>query len=66
MAKAPTAADRLRVFLEWGNLCDAHWCNRTWIAEMLCEECAQISLFDYLELAEREFYDALPVIVNVY
>src|SRR5262245_52912263 len=31
MARAPTAADRLRVFLDWGNVCDAPWWNRSWI-----------------------------------
>jgi len=57
MARASTAADRLRLFLEWGNVCDAPWANRSLIAGML----RQIPMAaDLLPPAARTFYEALP------
>jgi hypothetical protein len=57
MARASTAADRLRVFLEWGNVCDAPWANRSLIAGML----RQIpTAADLLPPAARTLYEALP------
>jgi hypothetical protein len=66
MARAPTAADRVRVFLDWGNLCDAPWWNRSSIADMLRQACAEISLPDLLNPADRRFYDLLPRVVEVW
>jgi hypothetical protein len=56
MARA-SGADRLRAFLEWGNVCDAPWANRSLIAGML----RQIPMAaDLLPPAARTFYEALP------
>ncbi len=66
MARAPTAADCVRVFLDWGNLCDAPWWNRSCIAAMLRQACARISLPDLLCPADRRFYESLPGIVEVW
>ena len=66
MARSPTAADRLRVFLDWGNVCDAPWWNRSSIADMLRQACAEVSMPDLLNPADRCFYDALPRVVQVW
>src|SRR5262245_50421149 len=63
---APTPADRLRVFFRWGCICDAPWMYRWWIAEALRSACAEVNMPDLLEPANRQFYNALPDIVEVW
>ncbi len=66
MARAPTPVDGLRIFLDWGNLCDAPWWNRSHFADSLRPARAQIDLADFLGPAERHFFDSLPDIVTVW
>jgi hypothetical protein len=66
MISAQEAADRMKVFLEWGNMCDAPWPWRSIIADMLRRACSEISLADVLPPDERSRYDALPDPVSVW
>lgn len=66
MCRAPTAADRLRVFLDWGCVCDAPWRERSNIAEFLRRALTEVALADFLGPAARSFYDALPEVVPVW
>lgn len=66
MCRAPTAADCLRVFLEWGDVCDAPWWERSNIAKSLRRALAEVALADFLDPAARSFYDALPEVVPVW
>jgi hypothetical protein len=56
MLRAPTPADQVRVFLDWGNACDAPWPYRGLIADLLRQACAEVSMPDLLEPADRQFY----------
>ena len=66
MLKAPSPADRVKVFLDWANICDAPWPWRSIIADILRLACAKVVLADLLELDERTFYDSLPDVVPVW
>jgi hypothetical protein len=63
---ARNAADRMRLFLEWGNMCDAPWPWRSVIADLLRKACSEISLAEILPRDARSFYDALPDPVSVW
>ena len=60
LARAPTAADCLRVFLEWGCVCDAPWWNRSLIADFLRRACVETELVDVLGPDALFFYSDLP------
>jgi hypothetical protein len=66
LARAPTATDALRIFLEWGCMLDAPWWERSNIAASLREAVAEVSLADFLGPPERRFYEALPQLVPVW
>jgi hypothetical protein len=66
MARAPTPAESLRTFLDFGDLCDAPWWNRSYLADELRQACAQVDLADFLGPAERRFFDSLPSVVTVW
>jgi hypothetical protein len=51
---------RLKIFLEYGNLCDAPWPYRSSIAEYLRQARTEIDLIEVLGPVERAFYEALP------
>jgi hypothetical protein len=60
------AADQIKVFLEWGNMCDAPWPCRSMIADILRRACSKISLAEVLSPEERGFFDPLPDLVSVF
>jgi hypothetical protein len=60
MQRARRGEDRIKLFLEWGNVCDAPWAQRSHFAEMLREACSQTSLAALLDEPELEFYRSLP------
>jgi hypothetical protein len=60
------AADQIKVFQEWGNMCDAPWPWRSIIADILRRACSKISLAEVLSPEERGFFDALPDLVSVF
>jgi hypothetical protein len=62
--RARTPAEIMRVFLEWGNVCDAPWWYRTHIAERLRWALSEINVADFLEPDARAFYDALPPVIS--
>jgi hypothetical protein len=66
MLRAPTRADAVKVFLEWGNVCDAPWAWRSLIADILRRSCAQFAIADALDSEARHFYDALPRLIPVW
>jgi hypothetical protein len=66
MRRAPTPADAIAAFLDWGNMCDAPWRWRSQIADILRGCCAKISLPSVLASDSRQFYDSLPDLVPVY
>jgi hypothetical protein len=66
MTSAPTSADVVRTFLEWGNSCDAPWWQHSHFASCLRHALREVALADYLEPPERAFYDALPASVPVW
>jgi hypothetical protein len=66
LCRASTPVDIIRVFLEWGNMCDAPWWQRTIIAERLRWALSEINVADFLACDARAFYDALPPIVSVW
>lgn len=57
---------RLRVFLQWGNACDAPWIDRTDIAQALRWALPQVDLETLLEPDEAAFYAALPASVSIW
>jgi hypothetical protein len=65
MWRAPTAVDRLRIFLEWGNMCDAPWACRSAIADAL-RGIPRACLAELLESDAHGFYDSLPELVPVW
>jgi len=66
LCRSPTPADIIRVFLEWGNMCDAPWWQRSEFADQLRWAIRKVTLADYLEPSARTFYDALPEIIPVW
>ena len=66
MLRAPTRADAVKVFLEWGNVCDAPWAWRSLIADILRRSCAQAAIADALDSEARHFYDSLPRLIPVW
>jgi hypothetical protein len=48
LLRAPTATDRLKMFLEWWNMCDAPWSVRTPLTDILKEACAEVRMADLL------------------
>jgi hypothetical protein len=66
MRSAKNAADWLKVFLEWGCLCDAPWPWRSEIADILRSACSQVSLAPILPPDARRIYDELPDPVPVW
>jgi len=66
LCRSPTPADTVRVFLEWGNICDAPWWQRSDFANQLRWAIRKVALADYLEPPARTFYDALPKIIPVW
>jgi hypothetical protein len=59
------AADQIKVFHEWGNMCDAPWSWRSIIADILRRACSKVSLAEVLPPEARGFFDALPDLVSV-
>jgi hypothetical protein len=66
LCRAPTPADTMRLFLEWGNVCDAPFANRGIVAERLRWAVSKINVADFLERDARAFYDVLPPVVPVW
>jgi hypothetical protein len=66
MLRAPNAAERLKLFLEFGNSCGVHWPNRLLLARLLRGTRDEVDLRDLLEQRARSFYDSLPEIVTVW
>jgi hypothetical protein len=66
LMRTPTPADAIRVFLEWGNVCDAPWGNRTHIADCLRREFNHVALADFLEAPARVFCDGLPALIPLW
>jgi hypothetical protein len=59
-------ADQIKVFLEWGNMCDAPWPWRSIIAGILRRACSKVSLAEDLSPEACGFFDALPDLVSVF
>ena len=66
MLRAPTPAERMAVFLDWGNSCDAPWVWKSVIADMLRRSCSAITLADALPLDAQNFYDSPPDLISIY
>ena len=66
MSAAREAADQIKVFQEWGNMCDAPWPWRSYIAGILRRACSKIRLAEVLSPEERGFFDPLPDLVSVF
>ena len=64
--RSPTPADTIRVFLKWGNICDAPWWQRSHFANSLRCAIREVALADHLEPPARAFYNALPAIIPVW
>ena len=60
------AADQIKVFQEWGNMCDAPWPWRSIIADILRRACSKVSLAEVLSPEARTFFDLLPDPVSVF
>ena len=65
MLSTREAADRIRVFQEWGNMCDAPWPFRSILADILRRACSKIDLAEVLSPEARSFFDALPDLASV-
>jgi hypothetical protein len=66
MFAARNPADRVRIFLEWANMCDAPWPWRSIIADLMRQACSKISLADVLPPNVRSFYNKLPDLVSIW
>lgn len=66
MCRAPTPTEVIATFLEWGNMCDAPFANRSHIAAALRRARASIELADLLSEPARGFFDNLPDQVPVW
>jgi hypothetical protein len=56
----------LRIFLEWGNMCDAPWPWRSVFARALRAACSQIDLAEVLQPEARGWLLAAPPLVSVF
>ena len=62
-----SSAERsLRIFLNWGNMCDAPWAFRSTLADQLRSAIARVELCDFLEPEERAFYSELPSLIAIW
>jgi hypothetical protein len=66
MASAPIPEASVRLFLKWGNMCDAPWQWRAAFAGNLRWACGKIRLVDLLDPNNRAFFEALPLLVTVW
>jgi hypothetical protein len=66
LMRASTPTETIRLFLEWGNMCDAPWWNRTHIVDSLRPALRDVALADFLEPRARAFYDALPAAIPIW
>jgi hypothetical protein len=66
LLRSTVPTDTLRVFLEWGNVCDAPWWGRSVIADCLRHSLRKVALADCLGPDELTFYNALPAIISVW
>jgi hypothetical protein len=64
--RAPTLAERLKVFLDWWHLCDAPWGVRSDLARLLRSACSEVRVADLLSPDARSFYEGLPALVPVW
>ena len=61
-----SAAERsLRIFLNWGNMCDAPWEFRSTLADQLRSAVGRVELRDFLQPEERAFYSELPSLIAI-
>ena len=58
--------ERILLFLEWGNVCDAPWAYRNSFAKLLRESLKQVDLSDVLLAPERAWFSALDPLFKVY
>jgi hypothetical protein len=56
----------LKIFCGWGNMCDAPWPWRSYLAGELRRALRQVSLREALEPSDLAFYDALPATIAVW
>jgi len=66
MVRARTPKERVRLFLEWGNVCDDPWACRSYLAGKLRDALRDVRLRDLLPTPERAWFDALGQLVFVY
>lgn len=66
MLGAPAPAEAVRLFLEWGSLCDAPWPYRSDFAGILRDALRHVRLADVLPPADREWFLALDPVTTVY
>lgn len=66
LQRAPSAADQLKTFLEWWNVCDAPWRVRAPLSNILKDACAQAQMADLLTPDARSFFRGLPALVPVW
>jgi hypothetical protein len=66
LSRSPGPADTARVYLQWGNVCDAPWAGRRVIADRLRDALREVGLRDLLGSDARAFYDSLPALIAVY
>lgn len=66
MCSTQNATDQMKVFLEWGNMCDAPWRWRSIIADLLRRACSEVSVAEVLPPDARSIYDALPDLVSIW
>src|SRR5579863_8296013 len=66
LLRSTMPTDTVRVFLEWGDMCDAPWWGRAVVADCLRGALRKVALVDCLGPVERSFYEALPAIIPVW
>lgn len=58
--------ERISLYLDWANLCDAPWSYRGDFAEMLRDALKQVPLREVLPLEERAWFDSMGPFIRVY
>jgi hypothetical protein len=66
MASAGSPREVVKLYLDWGNACDAPWAYRSAFADMLRRALTQVPLRDVLEEPERAWFDGLGPIIKIY
>ena len=66
MLCARSSAERVRLFLEWGSLCDAPWPYRSYFAQILRDAFRHVRLADMLPPGDLDWFLSLDPVIAVY